>query len=317
MLLLSQVVSPYSLMLIMILQGMTQSVSFMCLQASFLKQLPNLKVSQVGWQKSSVLLGFHLLGPVLGIYLIQSVKFTGTFLMISVILGLGIGLSLCRKQGEVARLGGNTLELPLGLFVQLKEMLTDRLLLQLMLVEALGSVSVAVFRTFVVPVMVGTLHLSVQTAPWLIITQGAASTVMILGGGRLLNLFSLNGIFGGGSFLIILGASLLAKATSGSTFWAGGVLFGGGTGLLALYNFARMSMAKGEAGKIAAMLSLSTTIGSIIGPVLGGFIGGTLTVQAAFWTPALALGLGGVIFAVVKKQQGVLNWYYSITRKNS
>lgn len=298
---LTQAGSPYALMLIMVLQGMMQSVSFMSLQTSLLKQLPTLDANKSGWQKSSVLLGFHLIGPVLGGRLIQNIRFSGTFLVISVILGLGIGFSLSRKQGVVPKSSREIPGLPRGQLMQLKEMLIDRFLLKLMLVEGFISLSFANFRTFVVPIAVEILHLPVQTTSWLILSQGAATTAMVLGGGKLLTLFSLGWIFGGGCFLIIFGTCLMAKTESVGFFWAGTVLFGCGTGLLALYNFTRMSMAQGQKGKIAAMLSLSVAIGSIIGPVLGGLIGDKLTLQAVFWTPALVLGLGGIIFAAVKK----------------
>ncbi|MDA8235101.1 MAG: MFS transporter [Clostridia bacterium] len=65
------VTTPFSLMLVMIFQGMAQSVTFMSLQASFLKHLPDLEVSQAGWQRGATSLGFFLLGPVIGGYLVM------------------------------------------------------------------------------------------------------------------------------------------------------------------------------------------------------------------------------------------------------
>ncbi len=299
-LLLTQAGSPYSLILIMVFQGMTQAVSFMSLQASLLKQLPAWNANQSSWQRGSVLLGFHLLGPVLGGCLIENFRFFGTFLVISVILGLCIGFSLSRKQGVIPNSGSDILNLPRGQLVQLKEMLFDGFLLKLMLVEGFISLSLANFRTFVVPVAIEIFQLSIQTTSLLILFQGAATTVIVLGGGKLLNLFRSGWIFGGGCFLIISGTCLMAITESIGFFWATAVLFGCGTGLLVLYNFTRMTMAQGQTGKIAAMLSLSVAIGSIIGPVLGGLIGDTLALQAVFWTPALVLGLGGIILVVVK-----------------
>jgi predicted MFS family arabinose efflux permease len=281
--------SPWLLMGVMCFQGMAQSVSFLSLQAGFLKRLPRLDPSQAGWQRGATQLGYYLVGPVAGGLLLQGGRYDVTFFLVSGTFVLSLAIVIYRHVSGIPEVVDDAADHGPGEWDKLRSLLSDPLLLQVLGIECLGAAIFMIYRTFVAPVAVEVLRLSVRAVSVIVISQGTAAMATLLGGGGLLRHHATSRVFCGASLLVISGMLLLATARGGAVFWSGSVIYGCGTGLMNLSSLTRIVDVAGEKGKIAALFSLSIAIGSIFGPVLGGFVGELMTVQAAFYMPVLLL----------------------------
>lgn len=284
--------SPWALMAVMLFQGMAQSVSFLALQAGFLKRLPFLDQTQAGWQRGSTQLGYYLVGPVAGGLLLQENLYPLTFLVVAAVFSLAVLISLYRRLRGFREVADTAVQSHTGEWGKLRALLADPLLLQVLGIECLGAAIFMIFRTFAPPVAVEVLHLPIRAISFLIILQGSAAMSSLFCGGRLLLRYSAGQVFTGASLLVTTGMILLATAQGFPLFLLGGTIYGVGTGLLSLCSLTKIGSVAGEKGKIAALFSLSIAVGNTFGPVLGGVVGELLTVQAAFLTPvALFTGI--------------------------
>ncbi|HEY6008646.1 MAG TPA: MFS transporter, partial [Geobacteraceae bacterium] len=247
------VTSPWTLMAVMFFQGMAQSVSFLALQAGFLKRLPFLEPTQAGWQRGATQLGYYLVGPVAGGLLLQNSRYGETFLLVCGAFILSLGFSFYRRLTGIHEVADAVVPDDAGDLRKLRVLLSDPLLLQVLGIECVGAAIFMLFRTFVAPVAVEVLHLPVSAVSIIIIFQGTCAMASMLGGGKLVNRYSASRLFAGASLLVIAGMLLLANASGFFTYFLGSVVYGFGTGLLSLCSLSRLVDVAGEKGKIAAL----------------------------------------------------------------
>lgn len=291
------VTSPWALTVVMFFQGMAQSVSFLALQAGFLKRLPYLEPEQAGWQRGATQLGFFLVGPVAGGLLLREQRFGAAFLVVSAIFAASIGISFYRRIVGIREIPDAVASNESGELRKLQALLSDPLLRKVLGVECLGAAVFMIFRAFVAPVAVDVLHLTVGAVSAIVIFQGTAAMASLFAGGRLLRRFSAARIFVWGSLLVIVGMLMLAIARDFFLYATGSIVYGVGTGLMSVCSLSQIGSVLGEKGKIAALFSLSIAVGSTFGPILAGFVGEASTAQAAFLTPVAIFAIIFTVFA--------------------
>jgi len=294
--------TPATLMAVMFVQGMGQSVSFMALQAGFLKRLPFLEPGRSGWQRGATHIGFYLFGPVLGGFLLRESRFGGAFAAVSAILTAGLVVSFYRQRRGVREIHESAPPSGEGELQRLIALLGNRFLVQVLVIECLGAACFMIFRAFVAPVAVGIHQMPVRAVSCLIICQGVTAMAVLLGGGGLLKRFPVRRLFVASGILTATGTTLLATAGQFAQFLGGAVVFGLGTGLMSLASLSLLSLVEGEKGKIAALFSFSIAVGNSVGPVVAGVVGDVATPQAAFLTPVPAIILSWLLFAPEKKR---------------
>ncbi|MBJ6724324.1 MFS transporter [Geomesophilobacter sediminis] len=278
--------NPLPLMAVLFFQGMTQSIGFMTLQASFLTILRHLNASQAGWQRSATQFGFYLIGPLAGALLISGDRYAPAFLAVSALFLAGVAVTLYagdaettgpRQQPPSATLGDD--------FRQTLSLLGDNDLRCALGIEFLGAAVFMMYRTFMGPVALDVLKLSTHAVFWLVTTQGTAAMCLLFWGGGLVRNRSTVWTFTAASFLVIAGNALLALANGFAVAWLGGLIYGAGTGLLSYASLIRLSKVPGEKGKIAALFSLSIAVGNTVGPVCAGYTGELIGLRGAFLVP--------------------------------
>lgn len=284
------------LMGVLITLSMGQAISFLALQAGFLKRLPFLGKARAGWQRGATQIGFYLIGPVLCGMLLQENRYTVVFSAVSAIFITELVISWYRRMSGAREVQDSHFRSDIGQLARFKALLGDRILLQVLVIECLGAATFMIFRAFIAPVAVSILHLSVRDVSFLILSQGAIAMSTLLFGGGLLNLYTGARIYRASGIFVSLGALVLAGAGGFWSLWCGAVLLGAGTGLMSLCSLSQISLVRGEKGKIAALFSFSIGIGNTVGPVVAGVIGNYLTVQASFIATIPVLFLSWLLF---------------------
>ena len=278
---------PVSLMAIVFFQGMTQSISFLALQAGFLNQLRHMNASQAGWQRCATQLGFYLAGPLAGAAMISDGEFIPVFLMVSALFLIGAVMVIFH---HAAGINDRIHPIPPATgtsgIKQVLAFLENRNLRCVLAIEFLGAAVFMIYRTFMAPVALEALNLTPRSASWLVITQGTTAMCLLFWGDGLVRNRSATWTFITASLLIVAGNALLAKATGFVSAWLGSLTYGAGSGFLSYVSLTRLTKVEGEKGKIAALFSLSVALGNILGPVAAGYTVQFAGLQGAFMLPA-------------------------------
>jgi MFS family permease len=284
------------LMIVLVIMSMGQAVSFLALQAGFLKRLPFLDKARAGWQRGATQIGFYLIGPVLCGMLLQDNRFAVVFSAASAIFLVELGISWFRRLSGAREVHDAHVRSNTGQIERFKALLADRVMQQVLVIECLGAATFMIFRAFVAPVAVSVLQLSIRDVTFLILSQGSVAMMMLLFGGGLLDLFPCSRLYRISSVFVALGALLLACAGGFWSFWCGAVTLGIGTGMMSLCSLSQIAKVTGEKGKIAALFSFSIGIGNTIGPVVAGLVGDLTAVQVSFITTIPVILLSWLLF---------------------
>jgi MFS family permease len=298
--------STATLLGVLAILGMGQAIGFLALQAGFLKRLPYLGKARAGWQRGATQIGFYLIGPVMCGMLLQESRYGVVFISVSAIFATELALSWYRRVRGAREVQESHHRSDSGQLARFGVLLSDRVMLQVLTIECLGAATFTVFRGFVAPVAVSILHLSVRDVSFLILSQGSVAMCMLLFGGGLLEVFTVERIYRCSVICVTLGGVLLASAGGFWSFWLGAVVLGGGTGLMSLCSLSRIARVQGEKGKIAALFSFSIGIGNTVGPVLAGMVGDMLTIQASFLTTLPLLVISWLLFQPEDTSSGLL-----------
>ena len=230
-----------TLMGVLVIQSMGQAISFLALQAGFLKRLPYLGRARAGWQRGATQIGFYLIGPVLCGMLLQDNRYSVVFAAVSGIFAAELGISWYRRLSGAREVRDAVpVDQQGGQLERFKALLADRVMQQVLVIECLGAATFMVFRGFVAPVAVSILHLTVRDVSFLILSQGAVAMCLLLFGGRLLELYAPDQVYRASSLFVAAGAVTLACAGGFWSFWCGSVALGTGTGLMSLCSLSRI-----------------------------------------------------------------------------
>ncbi len=293
--------SPTMLMSVMVLQSMGQAVSFLALQAGFLKRLPFLAAGKAGWQRGATQIGYYLMGPLLCGILLQDSWFRGVFGIASGVLAAALCLSWYRRRQGAREVTEPALGHGMGELAQLRTLLGSRTLNQVLTIECLGAAAFSIFRSFIAPVAVGLQHLQVSHVSFLILSQGMTAMFMLLGCGSMLKRVTPQRLYPIAGIVAIAGSLFIAGAGNFPMLGLGAVIFGCGTGLMSLASLSLIGQVQGEKGKIAALFSFSIGLGSTIGPILAGYLGELLSLKMVFLTTAPFILLSCLLFLPAKE----------------
>jgi predicted MFS family arabinose efflux permease len=169
------------------------------------------------------------------------------------------------------------------------ELLQNRNLRNVLLIECLGAAVFMMFRTFMAPVAVDVLKLPLQVVSLMVTVQGTAAMCLLFCGSKLVGDRPPLVTCSAASLLVIVGNLFLAEASGAGLLGVGALIYGAGAGLLSYVSLSRLALVQGEKGKIAALFSLSVAIGNTAGPVAAGYAGERLGLQGAFLVPVLLM----------------------------
>jgi MFS family permease len=282
-LLLANASSTVILLLAMLLQGLSNALRFTALNTAFLNKLSVIGLEKSGWYRGSLSIGLTFIGPLVGGEIISmfayEVVFRLTALLILVPVVPLMLLLFLEPNGTKGKFLKFKAANQLGEF---KELLKDKILRQTVILEGISTACFSSFATFIVLYAVNTLHMGIQYASWLFLTEGIAYTSMVFLGGRLLYKYNRKQLYLISFTGMMLGLSVIAFCQITRILMFGTALFGMGIGLLNIVTYSNLGTICGKKGKISSVLSVCTGLGMSVGPMYGGYVGSAFSYSAIF-----------------------------------
>ncbi|MBD1550585.1 MFS transporter [Pseudomonas typographi] len=273
-----------------LLIGLCIPFRMVAMSSAFLDRLRHIGNAKAGWYRAALTLGMGLLGPLLGSGLSAQVGFAGCFATIGMCFGamafssLGFWRDAAPKPAAAGSASG----------ASLWALLNDRVVSQSCLVEMLCGATHALFSTFIILLAITRAGVSQPWAASLLMVQGAALVVVLLGLGRAVQRLGTRSTY---LFAMVsaLAALLLLGLGSGYSVYAlGAVLLSVAMALLHLLNMAQLGAQPMDKGRIGGLFNLAGLLGSCASALLGGAVAQRLGIANVFlaWIAPLVLAGG-------------------------
>ncbi|QLF93982.1 MFS transporter [Pseudomonas sp. ABC1] len=276
--------SPLWLCLLMLAISCFMPLRIVSLTALFMQQISRVGVGIAGWFRATHMVGMLLLGPLAGAFLLRTLGFPGTYLVIAgsffllVVLASGI-LRQYRPQQEHRR--------PLS-FAELKAQVAllgpHRQLRAACLREFCMQAVGQFYGFFIVVIAISGFHFGPAAAAGLISAQGACYVLALLCLGGVAARMDAQAFFRAGCLFIVVALLLLGSADSAWQLWLGAVVLGVGSGMVQVINITWLAQA-GERlgqGRIVGLTMFVGPAGGLSGALLGGVLGELFGLQTVF-----------------------------------
>jgi len=290
--------SPSTLAALVLVNFTAQSICFISLQVDYMNHIPNLSISNkgTGYQKTATLIGYNLIGNILGGFLLRSGNFNFGFGVVAIILSAGVVFMFISNIDDDYQSTETTNFLVKENIEQLIEMLKTGILLNAMLLETFVASSAGIFRTFIIPFALKNYGVTLQTISFVVLLQGSSAIVGAIAAELLAQITSQRRLMFLGASMIAVGSIIFSCYKVSVFLWSGSAVLGFGVGILTYTNYLRLSTFENYKGKAASLFSLGNGVGNVIGPLGGGLIGEALGISSVFWIPvAMLLILGKFI----------------------
>lgn len=292
--------TPSALIAAATITGLFMSFRFVSMNTVFLENLKVIGVAKGGWYRGSMAVGYALLGPLLGAWIIRVLGYTwafwtaGAFFLAALLVSR---LVLPRQGGVRIR----TKDALIDTVAQWRGLLKNKNVIEASCAEGLAVASTACFSTFAVAITVRVHHLPQEIGAALVSVQGVLLVLTVFLLGKSLVKLGQRNAYAIGIGALLIG--LLSAANAGGVgVWIGAVLIGTGAGILNIINMNRLASTEGKKGRLAGFFTLLTTTGSLLGPVAGGLVANIAGYQAVFWMLVpLFMVLGARLFIQQEK----------------
>jgi predicted MFS family arabinose efflux permease len=282
--------SPLQLLLCTAVISCFMPFRFVSLNSLFLQQLAVLGESKAGWYRGTHMVGMFLVGPLLGAYLVSALGSPSSYRIIALAFGVTILLSPIVFGRYASQPVGPTGSPRQTLRAQLAEVLKDRELARVSVLEA-ATQATSAFFTFFIPILgVDVASMSARQASSLITAKGITYIVALFFlGGTLGRLGAARGYalsFG----VISAGLALLGSTAQPSLLWLGALILGLGLGsvqIATLTRYAQIGLRTGY-GKVSGFNALVGPAGGVLGGLVGGNAAHWLGLQTVFLVAAAA-----------------------------
>lgn len=301
--------TPQLLLIFTAVLGFFMSFRFVSMNSIFLDYLKVNGNEKAGWYRASHSIGLAFLGPILGGYLVKSIGYNWTFIMVSMFFVVAVITAKFVLTGRQKDYTNITVFSFNSTFTHIKSLLKNKDLIEASVIEGIAVIAFSCFTTFIVVIALRVFNLPQEIAALFISVQGIFFIFSLLSLGALLKKFGQRNFYLLGIVAIILGLILLGGAKNPLWLWPGSVFFGAGIGMLNLINVTRVSNIDGKKGRVAGVFSFFTVTGMILGPILGGFIGGVFGLQTIFLLliPLFFILLSRIYFSDDKNDKSKIN----------
>ena len=297
--------SAWYLLLITALVSFVLPMRFVSIHTVFLSHLRALGPAKAGWFRGSHMLGFFLIAPSLGAWILERLGYEWAFFAVAVLFVLAIALApICFKTPQVNQSQGAFVWREI--FTPLKLLKSQPQLRTICSLEFLSNSANSYFGFFIVVIAIQNFAFDASLAVMLLTVQGLVFV------GSLFSLGGLAEIMGYYKFylmsLLLISLGLLTLSLTQTTFWLwpASLSLGLGLGMLHIANF--MSFAKvGEQTsmhQISPLLALVGPAGGLLGGLAGAALGHSIGLQNLFAPIGLAfLAMTVFIFKSLSFQQ--------------
>ncbi|MDR2091704.1 MAG: MFS transporter [Azoarcus sp.] len=289
--------SIWFLVLCTTLVSVAMPMRFISLNTIFLQQAKTVGAARAAWFRGTHMAGFLLVGPPLGVLLLEQFRFSGAFLAIALTF-LATFLVAFRATDQHSRMPQNDGKRPV---LGWKEIANQLRLLFAM--PDLGRTSLYEFFTqsvtsffgfFIVVIALRNYRFSSHEAAILLTVEGGTFVAALFLSGTLLNRWGRKRFYQVSFSLLAAALLLLAPQKGALLLWAASGLLGIGLGMVYIGNF--MAYANiGETlgmGRVSGISGLIGPTGGFAGSLLGGWLGSLWGFQTLF----LPMGLVCLLF---------------------
>src|SRR5512133_164829 len=296
--LLTSIKTPGILILLMFIEGLSRSLKFTDISATFFQSLHRFGLEKAGWYKGSLSIGLTFLGPALVGLLLGVVSFDTIFVLALIIMLLPSLFIFFLHTEQHRRTSGEGLKSSTRSQTRdFVAIIQHKGLCLALLAETLCTACLSTFTTFIVIIVVKEWHLKPGMAALLLSLEGGAFILTVFGAGRLVHNCRQRS-----AYLVSIGVSMaaltgLSLSPTYSLMLVSAVLLGFGLGLINIVTSSCAGGMKGEKGKIASLFAASAGLGNSFGPLVSGVVAQYFSVQKVFFVfvPLLLL-LGASIF---------------------
>ncbi len=267
-----------------VLVSFCMPLRFISLNSVFMQQLEVLGNAKAGWFRGIHMMGFFLLGPVAAAYLVDSVHYVGTFLVIAAsflitILLAPLALSNFRSDhSHVPKLEWQEIR------SQLRLLKDDLLLRRTSVIEFTNHSIMAFFGFFIVVIAIQSFGFSATAAASLLTLHGAVFVAVLFTAGGLVNYLGYKRFYQLSFVLSAIALFVLSIPAWSVGLWLGAVTLAVGLGMLHIVNFTMYAQAgkKHGTGRVSGLTALVGPAGGFFGSLLGGWLGHLFGLQTMF-----------------------------------
>lgn len=263
------------------ISSLFMSSRFVSMNSVFFEQLKIVGNEKGGWYRGSQAIGFALLGPLLGVYLIKVIGFGLTFRIASLFLLIAVWVAAFALKENIKEQDRSEFMFR-DVFSHIEALLKNRDLVEASLSEAMAIASTTCFNTFIVVIVLRTFHLTREVAALFLAIQGIVYVLTVFSLDKLLIRLGVRKFYFWGIAAIVFGLLFLGSAGIPLVLWAGTVLMGIGAGMFTIVNMYRVAHINIKKGKLAGFYTLLISFGSFLGPIAGGAVGSIFGYQSIF-----------------------------------
>ena len=293
------------LLLITALVSFVLPMRFVSIHTVFLSHLRALGPAKAGWFRGSHMLGFFLIAPSLGAWILERLGYEWAFFAVAVLFVLAIALApICFKTPQVNQSQGAFAWREI--FTPLKLLKSQPQLRKICSLEFLSNSANSYFGFFIVVIAIQNFAFDASLAVMLLTVQGLVFVGSLFSLGGLAEIMGYYKFYLMSLLLISLGLLTLSLTQTAFWLWPASLSLGLGLGMLHIANF--MSFAKvGEQTsmhQISPLLALVGPAGGLLGGLAGAALGHSIGLQNLFAPIGLAfLAMTVFIFKSLSFQQ--------------
>jgi len=271
---------------------------FVSLNTVFLQQIEFVGAARAGWFRGAHMTGFLLVGPLLGVWLLERSGFVGTYLAIGLTFFVAFAVTPIAVERRRAMTHGTTGQRPAlnwrEVGTQLRLLASEPELRRTSVFEFFTQAVSAFFSFFIVIVALRNYGFSEHEAALLLTFEGATFVASLFLSGMLLARWGLKRFYLASFALLGVALLLLGRQWGAPLLWVASGLLGVGLGTVYIGNFmtyARIGERLGM-GRVSGLSGLIGPTGGFLGSLLGGTAGAWWGLQTIF----LPLGAACLLF---------------------
>ncbi len=275
----------YWIALTQLLIGFCIPFRVVSMNSAFLGELQRIGAAKAGWYRAALLVGMGLCGPFAANALSATLGYGWSFALVAASFGAMALFAQTFLPDEPAVASGG------GALREIGALLASVEVGESCLVECVAAAARAAYVAFVVVIALQVLHLSQAEAVQLVMIDGVASVVALLGLGYLVRGVPLAWQYLASVVLAVAGLALLGVAADFAGFALGGVLLSAGASLIHLINMGQLSRHPAAKSKISSLFNTASMAGSFGGAMLGSALSAWIGLQQLFlaWIPVVLL----------------------------
>lgn len=265
-------------LLVSSIASLSMPFRFISVQSDFFQHLLHWGNTKAGWLRATQMSSAFVLGPMIGGYLIASVSFSATYLLIaaSFLLSILLAQNVLSNRAEPTTSSHQQAE---SVFIILKTLFRHTQLREALITEFIVHLTLIYFSIFSVILAIDKFHFSAASAVSLTGVQGAAFIFMLLFGGALTKPDKTIGYV-----ITTIALLCLGLTTHSIGLGLGSLLLGLGLGYLTVANLIKFTQLTKELGRgnIAGINGLVGPAGGLVGSIVGGVLGQYMGLQSVF-----------------------------------